>query len=166
MCNLICFGNEAEVGNPLPSMKSGNLLLSLLASLALQAIAAADPCIIDPHTNFKGEEQIALESKTGKRRPKDSLGQVVVPEDYRDLADRLEIQSTLITEAIDQDQPQLNAWIFEQANVFSKAEIGNSLHGACIARISSSLKLGQRKFVFNQEPDVVFNFTHQQERLC
>lgn len=96
-------------------MKSRNLLLFFLASVALQAIAAADPWIIDPHTHFKGEEQIALESKKGKRHPKDSLGQVVVPEDYRELADRLGIQSTLITEAIDQDQPQLNDWIFEQA---------------------------------------------------
>ncbi|MEM1443179.1 MAG: hypothetical protein AAGF67_12610, partial [Verrucomicrobiota bacterium] len=70
-------------------MKPGTLLLSLLASLVLHA-TAADPWIIDPHTHFKGEEQIALEGKKGKRHPKDSLGQVVVPEDYRALADRLE----------------------------------------------------------------------------
>lgn len=90
------------------------VLTSLLVLLAFEAIAA-DPWIIDPHTHFKGEEQISLETKDRKPHPQNSLGQVVVPEDYRDLADRLEIQATLITEAIDQDQPQFNDWILNQA---------------------------------------------------
>ena len=99
-------------------MRPRTFLFALLGSLALPAMAA-DPWIIDPHTHFKGEEQIALEGKKGPRDPRNSLGQVVVPEDYRDLADRLEIQATLITEAIDQDQPQFNDWIFEQALMMS-----------------------------------------------
>ena len=90
------------------------LLAGLLALLSVSAFAA-EPWIIDPHTHFKGEAQIAHEGKGKKQNPKNSLDRVVVPEDYRELADRLEIQSTLITEAIDQDQPQFNDWIFEQA---------------------------------------------------
>ncbi len=89
-------------------------IVSLLASLTFYA-AAADPWIIDPHTHFKGEEQIEYESKTRERHPQNSLGHVITPEDYRDLADRLEIQATLITEAIDQDKPEFNDWIFEHA---------------------------------------------------
>ena len=98
-------------------MKRGLLLAHFLSFLALWAspATAEKPWIIDPHTHFKGEAQIALQAKGQKRHPKDTLGQVVVPEDYRALADRLAIQSTLITEAIDQDQPQFNDWIFEQA---------------------------------------------------
>lgn len=89
-------------------------LTLLLASIAFQA-AAEEPWIIDPHTHFKGEEQIALERTKGEPHPKNSLAQVIVPEDYRELADRLAIQSTLITEAVDQDQPQFNDWVLEEA---------------------------------------------------
>ncbi|MEM9480650.1 MAG: amidohydrolase family protein [Verrucomicrobiota bacterium] len=96
-------------------MKSFTLVLNILLGPLTFHTYAADPWIIDPHTHFKGEEQIALESIKGKPHPKNSLGHVVVPEDYRKLADRLEIQSTLITEAIDQDQPQFNDWILKEA---------------------------------------------------
>lgn len=79
-------------------------------------IAAAEgPRIIDPHTHFKGPAQVAFESKATKRDPKDTLGQVLTPEDYRALADRLGIQSTLVVEAVDQDQPQFNDWVLDQA---------------------------------------------------
>ncbi|QEF97248.1 Amidohydrolase [Stieleria maiorica] len=85
--------------------------------LALTSVTASaqQPWIIDPHTHFKGHEQIALESRTVKREPKNTLGQVVVPEDYRELADRLGIQSTLVVEAVDQDQHQFNDWLLDQA---------------------------------------------------
>ncbi len=76
---------------------------------------AEGPWIIDTHTHFKGPEQIALEGKTKQRHPADTLGHVVVPEGYRQVADRLRIQSTVIVEAVDQDQPQFNDWVLEQA---------------------------------------------------
>ncbi len=75
---------------------------------------AEEPWIIDPHTHFKGEEQIALESKSVKRNPNDTLGKVVKPEDYRAIADRLEIQATLVVEAIEKDQTPFNEWILKQ----------------------------------------------------
>ncbi|MFT7642326.1 MAG: L-fuconolactonase [Pirellulaceae bacterium] len=71
--------------------------------------------IIDPHTHFKGAEQIEVEAKTNKRRAEDTLGQVVTPEEYRALAKRLGIQATLIVEAVDQEYPQFNDWVIEQA---------------------------------------------------
>ncbi len=95
-------------------MKTNTVIIVILASFMLR-LAAADPWIIDPHTHFKGKEQIALEQKTVKRDPKNSLGHVIVPGDYRKIADRLEIQSTLITEATGQDQLQFNDWVFEKA---------------------------------------------------
>jgi L-fuconolactonase len=96
----------------LPSFAAATLL-----SLAFIVSArAADPWIIDPHTHFKGEEQIAIENQGTRPDPKNSLGHVVKPEDYRALADRLDIQATLIVEAVDQDQPQVNDWILDQAN--------------------------------------------------
>ncbi len=79
-------------------------------------IAQADePWIIDPHTHFKGAEQIAFESAAITRDPRDSLGHVVTPDDYRAIADRLGIQSTLVVEAADQDKPQFNEWVLDQA---------------------------------------------------
>lgn len=90
-------------------------VIAALIAVPIIGTQAAEPWIIDPHTHFKGEAQIAHENKSIKRNPKDSLGQVVTPEDYRALADRLEIQSTLVTEAVDQDQPQFNDWVLEQA---------------------------------------------------
>lgn len=95
-------------------MKRGAFTAPLIAGLGFQA-NAGDPWIIDPHTHFKGEEQIALEGKKREFHPKNSLGQVVLPEAYRALADRLGIQATLITEAVDQDQPQFNDWVLKQS---------------------------------------------------
>ena len=71
--------------------------------------------IIDPHTHFKGEAQIAHETRGKKINPKNTLTRVVYPEDYRATADRTEIQSTVIMEAVDQGTPQFNDWVFEQA---------------------------------------------------
>ncbi|WP_161604799.1 amidohydrolase family protein [Roseiconus nitratireducens] len=73
------------------------------------------PWIIDPHTHFKGPEQIALEAKTTKYHPKNTLGHVVTPKDYRPVADRLGIQATVVVEAVDQEHPQFNDWVLEQA---------------------------------------------------
>lgn len=92
-------------------MKKPILLFLLLGAFA----QAEEPWIIDPHTHFKGEAQIAHESKKTKHDPRNSLGQVIVVEDYRETADRLKIQSTLIMEAVDQNQPQFNDWIFDQS---------------------------------------------------
>lgn len=88
-------------------------VLSLYGGVSLAE--SGDPWIIDPHTHFKGEAQIAHESKTTQRDPRNTLGQVIKPEDYRETADRLRIQSTVIMEAVDQDQPQFNDWIFEES---------------------------------------------------
>ena len=88
----------------------------VLSLLVVQATTWAEkPWIIDPHTHFKGEAQIAYESKGKKRHPKDTLGMVVKPADYRALADRLGIQATLIVEAVNQDQPTFNDWVLAQA---------------------------------------------------
>ena len=95
-------------------MKTGTLFITFLILLNIK-VAVAEPWIIDPHTHFKGEEQIAFEGLTIERDPRDSLGQIVEPEDYLELADRLQIQATLITEAIAQDPARFNPWIFEQA---------------------------------------------------
>lgn len=74
-----------------------------------------EPWIIDPHTHFKGLEQVALEAKKTKWHPKNTLGHVVTPKDYRALADRLSIQATVVVEAVDQAQPQFNDWLLKQA---------------------------------------------------
>ncbi|MGB7344170.1 MAG: sulfatase-like hydrolase/transferase [Pirellulaceae bacterium] len=73
------------------------------------------PWIIDTHTHFKSAAQIKLESKTSNWEPKNTLGHVVLPEDYRDVANRNQIQSTMVVEAVDQSQPQFNDWLLEQA---------------------------------------------------
>ena len=94
---------------------SRRILLAAVLTLLTTSAFAGEPWIIDPHTHFKGEDQIAHEGIRTTRHKDDTLGHVVKPEDYRELADRLEIQSTLIVEAVDQDQPQFNDWIFDQA---------------------------------------------------
>ena len=86
-----------------------------MTSLRAARWAKPKPWIIDTHTHFKGEEQVAFESKAKKRHPKDTLGQVVEAEDYRELADRLSIDSTLVVEAVDQDKPAFNDWVIGQA---------------------------------------------------
>lgn len=78
-------------------------------------VAGKRPWIIDTHTHFKGAEQIAVEAKARKRHPQDTLGHVIRPEDYRAVADRLGIQATMVVEAVEQDHPQFNDWLIEQA---------------------------------------------------
>lgn len=56
---------------------------AFLSALASTVAIAEQPWIIDPHTHFKGPEQIAFENQTVKREPQNTLGHVVVPEDYR-----------------------------------------------------------------------------------
>ena len=90
-------------------------LCAFILIAALSAVRAEEPWIIDPHTHFKSDAQVAHESKTNKRHPKDTLGMAMTPEDYRSLADRLGIQATMIVEAVEQDQPQFNDWVLAQA---------------------------------------------------
>ncbi|MDF1825841.1 MAG: amidohydrolase family protein [Verrucomicrobiales bacterium] len=70
--------------------------------------------IIDPHTHFKGEAQIAVEQEGKAPDSRNSLARVVTPDDYRALAERLEIQSTLVVEAVDQDRPDFNDWVLSE----------------------------------------------------
>lgn len=97
-----------------------NTAVSVLAVsvclLSVLPVRGEKPWIIDPHTHFKGEQQIAYEKKHVTREPQNTLGHVVVPEDYRELADRLGIQSTLVVEAVDQDQHRFNDWLLSQAD--------------------------------------------------
>ena len=87
-----------------------------MALLAIQSIAyAAKPWIIDPHTHFKGPTQIEYERQHVQRVPQDSLGQVVTAENYRGVANRLQIRSTLVIEACDQDKPEFNDWALNEA---------------------------------------------------
>lgn len=87
-----------------------------MALLAIQSIVyAAKPWIIDPHTHFKGSTQIEFERQHVQRVPQDSLGQVVTAEDYRSVANRLQIRSTLVIEACDQDKPEFNDWVLNEA---------------------------------------------------
>ena len=87
----------------------------ILCGLGVTLCHAEELWIIDPHTHFKGREQIEYESRQVKRDPRNSLGHVVVPEDYRQIADRLGIQSTLVVEAVDQDQARFNDWLLREA---------------------------------------------------
>ncbi len=92
------------------------LLTVAIAFLASYSVArAGKPWIIDPHTHFKGVTQIEHERQHIQRVPEDSLGRVVTAEDYRAVADRLEIRSTLVVEACDQDKPEFNDWVLNEA---------------------------------------------------
>ncbi len=75
---------------------------------------AKRPWIIDPHTHFKGEQQVAYEATKTQWHPQNSLGKVIKPEDYRSVADRLQLRSTLVVEACDQDKPEYNDWVLQQ----------------------------------------------------
>ena len=90
--------------------------LLTLCLLGLVVATSADQFyIIDTHTHFKGEAQIKRQVERGQQKdPKNTLTQVVTAEDYRELADRLNIAATLVVEAIDHTDVDLNAWIFEQ----------------------------------------------------
>lgn len=85
-------------------------------NVRLVSTPAKGPWIIDTHTHFKGTAQVELEAKKTQWRPENTLGRVVRPEDYRGVADRNDIQSTLVVEAVDQDQPQFNDWLLDQAS--------------------------------------------------
>ncbi|MEM6469496.1 MAG: amidohydrolase family protein [Planctomycetota bacterium] len=74
------------------------------------------PWIIDPHTHFKGADQVKLESQKRTFHPRSTLGKVVVPEDYRAIANRLGIQATVVVEAVDQENPEFNDWVLKQAD--------------------------------------------------
>ena len=75
-----------------------------------------DSYIIDTHTHFKGEEQIRRQIERGQKKdPKNTLTQVVTPDNYRELANRLNIGATLVVEAIEHPDIDLNTWVFEQA---------------------------------------------------
>lgn len=88
----------------------------ILAALISGSTFAGDFYIIDTHTHFKGEEQIERQIERGQKKdPKNTLTQVVTAEDYRGLADRLNIAATLVVEAIDHMDVDLNTWIFDQA---------------------------------------------------
>ena len=88
-------------------------VLSLIALACFGSACSQRAWIIDTHTHFKGPDQIAYESEQTERHPKNTLGWIVRAEDYRPVADRMAIQSTVIVEAVDQDQPQFNDWVFE-----------------------------------------------------
>ncbi|MDP7018099.1 MAG: amidohydrolase family protein, partial [Pirellulaceae bacterium] len=91
-------------------------VFAISASSFDQPTARAEkPWIIDTHTHFKGEQQVALERRAKRRDPRDTLGRVVVPEDFRQVADRLGIQSTIIVEAVEQEHPQFNRWVLGEA---------------------------------------------------
>jgi L-fuconolactonase len=92
-----------------------SLFLLIAYGFLCHPAAAVEPWIIDTHTHFKGKEQVDLEAKTTDRNPKDTLGHVITPDDYRALADRLNIQATVIVEAVNQEHPQFNDWILAQA---------------------------------------------------
>ena len=90
------------------------VLWTMLFVFASDVAFAQKPWIIDPHTHFKGEEQIAYEALTKEWHPDNSLGKVIKPEDYRLVADRLGLRSTLVVEACDQDKPEYNDWVLRQ----------------------------------------------------
>ena len=95
-------------------MSNKFILCTMLFLLGSDVVLAEKPWIIDPHTHFKGEEQIAYEATIKEWHPDNSLGKVVKPEDYRAVADRLELRSTLVVEACDQDKPEYNDWVLRQ----------------------------------------------------
>ncbi len=91
-----------------------SLLVSLFASFGWTQ-ERPNILFIDTHTHFKSAAQIELESRTTTWDPKNTLGHIVLPKDYRDVANRNNIQSTMVVEAVDQTQPQFNDWLLEQA---------------------------------------------------
>ncbi len=86
-----------------------------LFALILGAGCAERPWIIDTHTHFKGGDQVAAERSQRRWDPRNMLGHALAPRDYRPVADRLAIRSTLVVEACNQDRPQDNDWVLKQA---------------------------------------------------
>mgnify|MGYP005714838555 CR=1 FL=1 len=67
-------------------------LLTLCLLGLVVATSADELYIIDTHTHFKGEAQIKRQVERGQKKdPKNTLTQVVTAEDYRVVADRLNI---------------------------------------------------------------------------
>lgn len=96
-------------------MKAAKLICGIFFFVWMaDLVSAKKPWIIDPHTHFKGEAQVAFEATKTQWHPNNSLGKVIVPEDYRAMADRLELRSTLVVEACDQDKPEYNDWVLQQ----------------------------------------------------
>ena len=96
-------------------MKAAKLICGIFFFVWMaDLVSAKKPWIIDPHTHFKGEAQVAFEATKTQWHPNNSLGKVIVPEDYRATADRLELRSTLVVEACDQDKPEYNDWVLQQ----------------------------------------------------
>ncbi len=95
-------------------MKSPMVVVIALLVLS-DPLLAKKPWIIDPHTHFKGEAQVADEATRNQWHAQNSLGKVIKPADYRPVADRLQLRSTLVVEACDQDKPEYNDWVLEQA---------------------------------------------------
>ena len=91
-----------------------NWLVILGILILTDASYAGKPWIIDPHTHFKGQQQISYESTKTEWHPQNSLGKVIKPEDYRPVADRLDLRSTLVVEACDPDKPEYNDWVLQQ----------------------------------------------------
>jgi len=96
-------------------MKTTKLVCGIFLLIGMtDTVSAKKPWIIDPHTHFKGEAQIAYEATKTQWHPMNSLGKVIEPEDYRAIADRLSLRSTLVVEACDQDKPEYNDWVLQQ----------------------------------------------------
>lgn len=100
-------------------MRSSHIVRSTLLCICLFVVpssAIADqPWIIDTHTHFKGEAQVAYEKRIRNFEPENTLGHVVVPSDYAPVANRLKIRSTVVVEAVDQDKHEYNDWLIRQA---------------------------------------------------
>ncbi|MEL7337393.1 MAG: hypothetical protein AAFN70_14460 [Planctomycetota bacterium] len=95
------------------------LTLSWLLACSItpdRILRAQKPWIIDTHTHFKGAAQIAYEKTIRNYDPKNTLGYVVTPQDYRPIADRLMIRGTVVVEAVDQDKPEFSDWLLRQAS--------------------------------------------------
>ena len=90
-------------------------IITILFLVCTQVGRAEEAFFIDPDTHFKGSELIEEERGKKEFHPKNTLGMVVTPEDYRALAKRLSIQATLVVEAVDQDRLQFNDWVHAQA---------------------------------------------------
>jgi L-fuconolactonase len=92
--------------------------LALLICLgAPPLLAQSNPPVpaIDTHTHFKSEAQIAEEAKTRKWEPQNTLGQVVLPDDYAKVAEANDIEATIFVEASGHDMPEVNDWALQQA---------------------------------------------------
>ncbi|TWU05073.1 amidohydrolase family protein [Stieleria varia] len=91
-------------------------LLLVSAGFHHSPLRADSPWIIDTHTHFKGTEQVLAEHAARSFDPRNTLGQVFVPNDYAPIAERLGIRATVVVEAVDQDLLRFNDWVIDQAD--------------------------------------------------